>query len=124
MKREMEIQQDNIEMLMKLTKDNPELKIIPMVNGELGGSDFSYWMGKWGKAEINEAYQEDERIYFRSYDEEELVEKQADFIFDSEFPTHTHLNAKESEAVTIRAKLHVENLEWEKVIVVKIEMPY
>ena len=72
---EIEIQQERISELIKLIQQNPSLKIVPMVDSELGGDDFSYYMGAWGKAEIDEVYHEDERIYFRSYDEEELGEK-------------------------------------------------
>lgn len=45
---EIEIQQNNINELIKLSQQYPSLKIIPMVNGELGGDDFIYWMGNWG----------------------------------------------------------------------------
>lgn len=123
MKKAMEIQQERIELLLKLIKENPELEIVPMVDGELGGGDFSYWMGSWGKAEIDEVYHEDERIYFRSIDEDELVDDFADQIFDSEYPNHKYLSDEESKIVTSKAEQQVQNLGWQKAIVVKIELP-
>ena len=123
MKTEHEIQQNNIIGLLKLIEQNPDLKIVPMVDGELGGDEFAYWMGSWGKAEIDEVYHEDDRNYFRSTDEEELIEKQADFIFYEEYPNHKYLNEEESKTVESKAKFIVEGLGWDKVIVVKIELP-
>lgn len=120
---ENEIQQNNINKLVKLSKENPKLKIVPMVDGELCGYEFSYYMGSWGKPEIDEVYHEDERIYFRSYDEEELIERQADLIFDEKYPKRNELKEAESKIVFNDAEAYVENLPWEKVITLKIVMP-
>lgn len=124
MKTEHEIQQNNITELLKLIEQNPELPIVPMVDGELGGDEWGYYMGKWGKAEVDEVYHEDERIYFRSTDDDELFDKQVDVIFDDEYPDKKSLTKEEDEIVTKKAEKYVENLPWEKVITVKIELPY
>lgn len=123
MKKELDIQKTNIEILLELIKQNPDLDIVPMVDGELGGDDWSYWMGKWGKAEVDEVYHEDERIYFKSTDEDELVEKQGDNIYDEEYPGSKQLTDEENEDITKKAENYVKNLPWEKVITVKIELP-
>ena len=113
---EIEIQQERISELIKLIQQNPSLKIVPMVDSELGGDDFSYYMGKWGKAEIDEVYHEDERIYFRSYDEEELGEQ----IFgrlESSNP------AWDSPYLEERTKEELDEIKWGKAIDVKIDLP-
>src|SRR6185312_9734508 len=121
--KEIEIQQNNINELIKLTQQYPDLEIVPMIDNDLGGDEYSYYMGKWGKPDIEEIYHEDERIYFRSDDEEELVEKKMDIIFDEEYVTHQYLNDEELKVVADRATKQVEELEWEKVIVVYINCP-
>lgn len=120
---ENEIQQNNINELIKLSKENPELKIVPMVDGELSGYEFSYYMGSWGKPEIDEVYHEDERIYFHSYDEDELIERQADLIFDEKYPDRKQLTDAENKNVFKEAEVRVKDLPWEKVVTVKIGMP-
>ena len=50
-----------VEELLKLMKDNPDLPIVPMVNFEVVGDEFSYWMGSWGRSEVGEYYIGEER---------------------------------------------------------------
>lgn len=119
-----EKQQSNIETLFGLIKENPELDIVPMVDNDVcQGDDFAYWMGEWGSAKVDEVYYSDERIYFRSSDEEELIDKQCDYIFDNEYPSSEFLNDEESKGVGEKAKEYVNDLPWEKVIVVNINLP-
>ncbi|KYD11431.1 hypothetical protein B4102_2159 [Heyndrickxia sporothermodurans] len=114
--KHIEKQQSNIEGLLKLVKDNPELEIVPMVDNDVcGGDDFGYWMGSWGKASIDEVYHLDERIYFRSKDEDELVEK---LVWNEEFIS----GLSEDEAIS-KAENVVNHYEWEKVIAVYINVP-
>lgn len=102
--KKIEIQQDNIKQLLQLISENPELEIVPMVETEcVGGDDYSCWSAEWGKAEIDEYYNSDERIYFKSTDYEELIDERTD-------------TESEEEAYFI-----VDNLEWVKAIVVHIE---
>ncbi|MED3792405.1 hypothetical protein P4571_08110 [Niallia alba] len=123
MKTEHEIQQNNITELLKLIDQNPELPIVPMVDGQLCGDDWSYYMGKWGQAEIDEVYHEDERVYFKSSDEEELIGERGEFIFDNEYPSRKSLTDEEEKIVEKKAEEYVESLPWKKVIVVSIELP-
>lgn len=121
--KEIEVQQNNINELIKLTQQYPDLRIVPMVDSEVGGDDFSWYMGNWGKTDIEEVYHEDERIYFRSLDEDDLIERKMDIIFDEEHVTHQYLNDEELKVVADKATKQVEELEWEKVIVVYINCP-
>ncbi len=44
----------NIDKLLDLIKDNPELPVIPMVDGEIPGDDCGYWIADWGLSRIDE----------------------------------------------------------------------
>jgi argininosuccinate synthase len=110
-------QQERFDGLLQLIKENPDLKIVPMVCQEVcAGDDFAYWMGKWGKAEIDEIYHEDERIYFRSIDEDEL----GDDIFNNLEEDNPHWSDSYLEEQTDK---ELSKINWKNAIVVKIELP-
>lgn len=109
----LEKQQNNVNELLKLIKENPELEIVPMVDSEIGGDDYSYYMGEWGTAEIYEYHCSDERIYFKEHDFEELVEN----FIDNNYEYYKNLGDDELRDV---AEREVSNLEWIKAIVVYI----
>lgn len=117
-------QNERTERLLNLIKENPDLRIVPIVDNEVcAGDDYSTWCGSWGDARVDETYSSDERIYFRSVDDEDLAEQYADNIFDELFPNRMSLTDEESDIVDKKAKEIVNNLNWEKVIVVSIELP-
>ena len=110
----LEKQQKNVNELIKLIKENPELEIVPMVDSEcVPCDDYSYWMAEWGTARVDEYHHDDERIYFKEQDFEELV---GDFI-DNNYEYYSHLGDDEIRDV---AEREVSNLEWIKAIVVYI----
>ncbi|WP_405101624.1 hypothetical protein [Oceanobacillus sp. FSL H7-0719] len=117
----------NIETLIKLKQENPELDIVPMVDNEVcAGDDFSNWMGSWGSAEIDYIHIPDwnddnrilnpERIYFKSADEDNIKDR----LFD-------HLEAMNpawsDEYIEENIEKKYREIDWEKVIVVKIGLP-
>ena len=110
----MTIQKENIEKLLKLIKENPELEIVPMVHTEVvGDSDlFTMWKGKWSKVKIDEYYEGDEKIYF-SDDFNDLVDE---FIEDG-YANYHYLNDKELKKL---AKVEVRKYNWKKAIIVNI----
>lgn len=114
--KKIEIQQDNIKQLLQLIAENPELEIIPMVSTEcVGGDEYSWWSAEWGKAEIDEYYTSDERIYLKSTDSEDLVEEYIDIISgESEIVIP-------DESLQEMAEFRVDSLEWVKAIMVHIE---
>lgn len=63
----------NIEKLLELVKENPDLPIIPMVDAEVVADDCGYWMGKWGDCKIKEYYEGEEKIHFKDDDEENVL---------------------------------------------------
>ncbi len=110
-------QNSNIETLLKLVNENPELEIVPMVATDVCASDdFTSWMGSWGSAKIDEVYYSEERIYFRSIDEEEVEE----LFFDQlEVLNPSWSDTYLQEQAEIKAK----EVQWEKVITVYIDIP-
>jgi hypothetical protein len=108
-----EKQQTNITNLLELIKENPTLRIVPMVDTDVVASDdFSWWTAEWGNASVEEIYNDDERCYIRSEDEETLVERVAD--------TLEFVDGISDEEAEIKGKQEVDKYNWEKVIAVKI----
>ena len=105
------------EELFKLIKENPELEIVPMVDSELCGDDYSYYMGSWGTAELDEYWCADERIYFRTNDEEDLVQQLMDNNYNDDW------KGKSDEEMEKLAEEIVNGYEWVKCITIKIECP-
>jgi hypothetical protein len=114
----LEKQQEKIAELLKLISENPGLEILPMVDSEIGGDDFSRYSAEWGKAEIDHYYCSDERIYFKSCDFEELVD---DFI-NNNCDNEEYRNISDEDLEKI-AESNVESYEWVKAIIVNID-PY
>lgn len=110
MANDIKIQNSNMQELLKLVHMNPELEIVPMVAYEVCSSDdFSYWMGSWGEAQVDEYWSDDERIYFRSKDEDRLVDEEMD---------NGDSNMSKEDA-----KKLVDGYAWTKCISVRIELP-
>lgn len=65
--------------LLKLVAENPELPIVPLVDYEVIGDSYGYWMGSFGRSEVGEYALFDDR-YFT--DREELEERYADYVAD------------------------------------------
>ncbi|OOM81947.1 hypothetical protein CLPUN_07010 [Clostridium puniceum] len=99
---------------MKLIEENPDLEIMAMVDTAcVPSDDFSYWCADWGKAEIDEYYISDERIYFKSIDFDELVEQNMEFC-------EQEVEAYEGESEELAIK-EVDKLNWIKAIVIHID---
>ena len=60
-----------LEELLQLIKENPELPVIPMVDGDLCGGEYGRYFGEIGFCQIGEYVVCDERVYF---DREEFIE--------------------------------------------------
>jgi hypothetical protein len=105
------------EQLFKLIQENPDLPIVPMINYEVcAGDDHNYWMGSWGKAEIDEYYCGDEQIYFSDY-KEDLAQELIDNNYDNDW------KGKSDEEMDKLAEETVNSYDWVKCIAVRIELP-
>ncbi len=121
MKNDTTIQQKNVNELLKLIKDNPQLRVLPMVDSEIVADDgFSSWCGSFGESEIDYVWDSGERVYF-SDDKECLIEIEIDRI-DSEAQVY-HESHLLYQSLEDRATERVNNYSWEKVIVVNIDLP-
>jgi hypothetical protein len=106
-------QQAKVAELLELIKQNPTLRIMPMVETEVVASDdYGWWMAEWGKASVEEVYLDDERIYIRSLDEDILLDRVADHL--------SWIEKMEDEESFRKAEEEIKNYKWEKVIAVKI----
>lgn len=60
----------NRDNLFQLMQENPDLPVIPFVDGEVcAGDDFATWMGSWGAARVDEFIcprQDYEPVIFKS----------------------------------------------------------
>ena len=118
MPKEIDIQQENINHLLQLIKDNPNLPILPMVSTEcVGGDDFAYWGASWGKASIEEWWadeSEEGKMYYKSSDYSDLIDK---FMEDREIDFDLDPLANDLEEYATKI---VNELNWGKAIIVKI----
>lgn len=95
--------------------ENPELPVVPMVNGEIPGDDSGWWLGAWGSSRI------DEYLLTRNY--EWIVFKSDDDVFDV---LEKHLSDEEFEKLPgteAECRSYYDALPWIKAIVVNIDLP-
>ena len=59
--------------LLELIKENPDLPVVSMVDAEIVGDEYGWWLGNWGHCEVTEYYQGHERIHFKDDDEEDVL---------------------------------------------------
>lgn len=106
-----EKERKNREELFRLMKENPDLPVIPMVDGEIPGADCGYWLGAWGTAQLDEYLEASDRIVFKSDDDVfDVLER---FLPCDEFYQLPHV---ESEC-----RKKYDALPWKKAIIVYIE---
>lgn len=112
-----ETERNNRDNLFQLMRENPDLPVIPFVDGEVcSGDDFGSWMGSWGAARVDEFIcppQDYEPVIFKSdndvFDtlEKCLPEEKFDALPDAETECRPIYDA----------------LPWTKAIIVSIDMP-
>lgn len=120
MKTEIELQQENLNTLLNLMKENPTLRVIPMVDTDVVCDDcYSNWLGRFEKARIDHIWCDEERICFKSSDEEDLVNQRIEVLECNE-----SLKNVPSALLEKMAEKDIEELDWEKVIAVNITTPF
>lgn len=102
--------------LLRLLQENPELPVVPMVDGEIVGCDGAmYWLGALGRAKIEEYFlsEKAERVFFKSTD-------------DVFYVLERHLSDDEYEALPEtedECRPYYDALPWVKAIIVYINLP-
>lgn len=70
---------DKVEQLLKLIKENPDLPVVPMVDGDIVGSDnFGWWLGRWGRSKVTKYYDGRDAIHFEDDDRESVISDMKD----------------------------------------------
>lgn len=106
---------DSREELFRLMRENPELPVVPMVDGELAGDDFGRWLGKWGSCSIGKYIIGEERVHFFDGEDWQEIENT---LTDGQITYEEFDNATEAETKAI-----YEALPWVKAIIVDINTP-
>jgi hypothetical protein len=105
--------ENNVKILVKLITENPNLKVLPMVDSELLGRECGRYTSSIGESRIDEVYFDDGKVYLKSRDEE-LIEEFAENIA-------IEYEGLEDDEVMDMATNQVEELNWETVIVLEID---
>ena len=90
-------QKERVNELFDLIKSNPDLPIVPIVNGALVCDEGGYWLGGWGSAHIDKYY-----------------------IHDGECGIGDDMSDEEADRIM---KEKVDNLPWIEAIMVYIDIP-
>ena len=62
-------QSEKLTQLLELMQTNPELPVIPCVDGDVvGGDEYYCWLGSWGESGVQEFVIGNERTYYREDD--------------------------------------------------------
>lgn len=103
----------NIKRFLELIKLHPELPVIPMVDTNVvAGDDYAAWKGSFGRSEVKEftwyeMYHDTEQMVLKE-DQDEIVE----YLVDSDFGVTEEM-----------AQKIVNDLDWEKAIILDIGLP-
>lgn len=103
----------NTAELLRLVKENPDLPVVPMVDGGIAWDDSGYFMAAFGAAEVDEYIiaKADDRIYFKSDDD--VFDVLEHVLSDEEFDA---LPQSEEEC-----RPYFDKLPWTKAIIVYID---
>lgn len=103
---------NNIEKLIKLITENPELPVIPFVGTDIVAcDDYNRWVASFGECRVSDFYISDERVYT---DMDDLIN---DIIEEEYF-----LSEKSDEEIMKLAEKQAHKL-MAKVIIVDIDTP-
>lgn len=103
--------------LFRLMRENPDLPVIPFVDGEVcAGDDFASWMGSWGASRVDE-------FVFPPDEYKPVIFKSDNDIFDTLencLPEEKFDALPETEAECLPI---YDALPWTKAIIISINVP-
>ncbi len=106
-------EKENMEELLYLIKENPELPVVPIKESEIGGSGYGYYLGAFGFPFVDEyiiAINDDERVLFKSTND----------VFDT---LERYLSYEELEVLPEseeECRTYYDKLPWVKAIIIPI----
>ena len=103
----------NLDNLINLIAANPDLPIVPIVDGKIVGEDRGYWLGEWGSARVDEYLVTEKGVCFKSDND----------VFGT---LHRYLSDDEYEDLPDtkeESRPYYEKLPWTKAIIVYINLP-
>lgn len=112
-------QKERVQELLKLIEENPELPILPLVEGDVVTDDTtSLWMAYWGRAEVRKYWLG--KAYFHLYEPDDWGSVEAVFS-DMETNDLNGLDQDFEDMSEEQALAVYEDLTWGKAIFVGIE---
>lgn len=110
-----EKEKKNRDELFRLMQENPDLPVIPMVDGEIPGDDSGYWRGAWGRARVDE--------YLLTSNREWIVFKSDDDVFDVLERCLSDDEFEKLPETEDECREVYNSLPWTKAIIVNINIP-
>ena len=112
-------QKEYIKDFVKLVEENPDLPVLPMVDGDIIlGDDYQWWVASIGKSYIDQYYIEDGRFYIYSKNFDDVVENYIENLENDENYNVLPENISWDDAVK-----EVGTYEWVKAIMLRIDTP-
>jgi len=105
--------------LLQMIRENPDLPVVPMVSQDVvPDNDYSWYVGEFGMCSIDSYCCDDERMWLKVDDEDEMLDKWAD---DHEEELEG-MTTKEAEVyINKHGTEWIESLPWIRAIIVWIE---
>jgi len=112
-------QKEYIKDFVKLIEENPDLPVLPMVDGDIIlGDDYQWWVASIGESYVDQYHIEDGRFYMYSKDFDDVVENYIESLENDD-----NYNVLPEDISWDDAVREVANYEWVKAIMLKIDTP-
>lgn len=109
---------DKTKELIKILEENPDRKLIFMYPDEC--SDHSYTLGYPTKIVVDEYWTDDERVWLREEDVDELYDDYSDKIFDDLYPNEKCASEEQEKVLEEKTNEFINSQDWKKCICVYI----
>lgn len=112
-----EKEKKNREELFRLMQRNPDLPVVPMIDGVACGDDeCARYVGSWGKSYVSEYIVGEEAVHFRESNPDMC---EVEDVLTDGFVSYDDLECMPDE----EAKAAYDGLPWIKAIIVNIDLP-
>lgn len=104
--------------LIEILKNNPDRELIFLYPDEC--SDYSYTLGYPVKVIIDEYFVDDERVWLKHYNADEMFDHYSYYFFNELYPNEPYANEEQEEIVNKKTEEFINVLNWKKCICVFI----